>query len=147
MRRKNVLGLLSIAVAAAGCAAFHPMGGSKTTVQREINVSAAGSGCTIDGNVAQIDVTNGNSGTLVFHVKPANAFKFASNGIDFSASGAPAGEFAPVNSSDTTWTIHDRNKSRGTFKYSVHVIPKAPGGVACVLDPTVFNDGTCQDGC
>jgi hypothetical protein len=147
MRKTNVLGVsVAVLFVVAGCSAFRAMGGS-TSVSRDINVAASGSTCTFSGTVAQINIGNGNSGTLVFHVKPANAFKFASNGIDFSRSGAPSGEFTVTNSSDTTWTIHDRNKTSGTFKYEVNVVPKAPGGQACNLDPTVLNDGTCTDGC
>ena len=150
MKTGLVLGGIGIALAVAGCALFSPMGGhgsgTRVTISNDVNVTPSGSSCTVAA-VPPISVTNGNSGTLVFHVKPASAFKFASNGIDFSKSGAPPGEFSPVNTSDTTWTIRDRNKTAGTFKYDVHVIPKAQGGVACMLDPTVFNDGTCTDGC
>lgn len=145
MRKTNGVGMSIVAaLTMAGCAALHPM--STINVQRDVNVTSSGAaGCVIDAGIPQITVSHGNSGNLVFHVKPPGPFKFTSNGIDFSKSGAPAGEFKVVNRSDTTWTIHDRNKNAGTFKYEVNVIPAAPGGTACNLDPTVLNDGSCQD--
>ena len=144
MRKKNVLGVSILAAfTLVGCAGLKAMG--TTSVSRDVNVTPSASGCVIDTGIAPISVSNGNNGTLVFHVKPASTFKFTSNGVDFSNSGAPAGEFTVVNSSDTTWTSHDRNKTAGTFKYEVNVVPKAPGGEACNLDPTVLNDGSCQD--
>ena len=147
MRKTNLLAVSIIgALAASGCAGLHAM--NTISVSRDVNVTASGSGCVIDAGIAPISVNNGNNGTLVFHVRPASSFKFTSNGIDFSKSHAPSGEFTVVNRSDTTWTIHDRNKTAGTFKYEVNVIPTAPGGQACNLDPTVLNDGSCPDsGC
>jgi hypothetical protein len=137
---------VTVGVLIAGCSTLQALGGTSNS-NTDINVTASGSGCSIDPNIPQISVGGGNSGNLVFHVKPANAFEFVDGtGIDFSRSTAPSGEFSPVNSSKTTITIHDRNKTAGTFKYSVNVVPKA-GGPACTLDPTVLNDGTCQDNC
>ena len=70
-----------------------------------------------------MSVTNKNNANIVWHVKPANAFKFTTDGIKFVAKqggGLPdPGQLDKTNSSDTTWTVHDRNTQAGTFHYEV----------------------------
>lgn len=140
-----------VAFVASGCAFLEPLGGpgmqSKTRIDTSINVVASGNSCTFQGSVPDIYVQHGNSGTLYFHLQPATGFKFTANGIDFSVSGAPAGEFRVLTKTDKEWVINDRNMTKNNFKYDVHVIPIAPGAVECKLDPIVFNDGTCTVGC
>jgi hypothetical protein len=148
MRKTRFFGFsVTVVLILAGCSTFRAMGGV-TSVSRDVNVTAAGAdGCAIANDIAQVDVTNKNNANIVWNVKPASDFKFTSDGIKFVAKpghGVPdAGQIVKTNSSDTTWTVHDKNTQAGRFGYEVNVVRKA-GGTPCKLDPTIFNDGTCD---
>jgi hypothetical protein len=148
MRKRN---FAAIAVAAlAGFSITLTPGAMGAQIDHDVMVTSDGKGgCTI----ASIpDDRPQQSTSLVFNVKPANLYEFDSvNGVKFlqkpGLDPIPADEFKRVNSSPTTWTIKDRNKTRGSFGYEVNVKKKADGSACTPLDPTVFNDGNCTEGC
>lgn len=148
MHRTKSLGVaVTVLAVAAGCAtALRAQ--STESVTRDVNVTASGTdGCTIANDIAPVGVTNKNNANIVWQVKPASQFKFTSDGIKFVAKQGGdmpnPGQLDKTNSSETTWTVHDRNTQAGTFNYEVNVVLKA-GGTACKLDPTVVNDGSCD---
>lgn len=152
MKKTRVLGTLAaVLLLVAGCATMHA-NGMRATVNRDIDVVEDGAdGCKFTGTVAPVQVDNGNNAVINFHVKPANAFKFTSNGIVFVdkpgiGTKPPQGEITLKSSSDTTWTFHDRNQAAGTFAYEANVV-RQNGGTPCKLDPTILNDGSCVEGC
>ena len=130
MKTKTVLGMATILFAALPVAAQNI----------DITVSPDGAGCTIDP-VADIHITNRAS--ITWQVKPANAYQFDTNGINFVAKPGhltpPPGEFDKQNSSDTTWVVLDKHQTLGKFGYEVHIKGK-DSSAQCMLDPTVFND-------
>jgi hypothetical protein len=134
MKTKTIPGVAAIL---AACVAL-PAGAQNI----DINVKPGGpGGCTID---PVQDVHIGNAASIKWHVKPASDFQFDTNGIEFvkkpGHADPPADEFQKQNSSDTTWVVLDKHKTKGKFGYDVHIKGKKTPGVQCMLDPTVFND-------
>lgn len=151
MKRTKVIGVaVAIAAVAAGCSAQPRKMDNPSSASRDVNVVDNGSGgCTIQP-VQDIDV-KGNSAVITWLVKPASKYQFDTDGIKFvekpGMDPIPSGEFTKKSSGATSWVVKDGNKKRGKFGYEVHVKGKPPSKASCMLDPIVFNDGSCDSGC
>lgn len=150
MRRRTLLGLSIGAMALIGGCGLPRVNGSPTEPMfPPVTVTVTGtSTCTISPP-PDIRVNGRQSPVLQWQLADPNTYEFASNGIAFdkNAYAPPSGEFTSRGIANGRFMVKDKNHARGRFDYSIRVKVKGTA-VACTLDPTVYNDGSCPDtGC
>lgn len=158
MKRTTFLGLGAIGAGLVTGCSLIAMGGGPgprtppQPITTQIAVSDSGGGCVI-APVGDIRVTK--NPLLKWQITPpamASKYRFPADGITFAAKHGytlpAAGQFG-AGSVDAhgMFVIMDNNTKAGTYAYKVRLVHANGGAEACVLDPTIYNDGSCAADC